>query len=68
MTAQAVGKLSSAAVAAVATLVEILSSGEPRDRLAASKAILGALAPMAEFGELRARLDRLEKTHLRVIA
>ncbi len=65
-TNQAVGMLSNAACKAVATLVELLSSEEPRDRLAAAKAILATLAPLTEFGELRQRIDNLEKNQLRI--
>ena len=65
-TAQAVGKLASAAGLAVDTLVELLSSEEPKDRLNAAKAILATLGPLSEFGELRERIDRLENDKLRI--
>lgn len=65
-TAMAVGKLSSAASLAVDTLVELLRSAEAKDRLNAAKAILGTLVPLTEFGELRARIDRLENDQLRI--
>jgi len=65
-TSGAVGRLSMAASLAVDTLVSLLGAEEPRDRLAAAKAILVALAPMAEFAELRQRIAELEKTQLRI--
>ncbi len=65
-TSQAVGKLSNAASLAVDTLVKLLDSEEPKDRLNAAKAILASLVPMSEFGELRSRIDDLEKRQLRV--
>lgn len=67
-TAQAVGKLSSAAIRAVDTLVVLLDSAEPRDRLAAAKAILATLVPLSEFGELRQRIDAMERKQFRVTA
>ena len=61
MTSQAVGELSAAASEAVATIRELLAStNEPSVRLNAAKAILNALGPMSELGELRSRLDALE--------
>jgi len=62
----AVGRLSMAASLAVDTLVSLLGAEEPKDRLAAAKSILSALAPLSEFGELRARIADLEKTQLRI--
>ena len=57
-----VGRLTTAASTAADTLLELLSStNEPSVRLNASKAILAALGPMAELGELRSRLDALER-------
>jgi hypothetical protein len=56
----AVGKLNDAIGKAVDTLVAVLDADSERDRVAAAKAIIAALAPVSELGELRARLDRLE--------
>ena len=61
VTSQAVGRLAAAASQAVDALVELLSSEDSRDRLAAAKAILAALGPMSELGELRSRIDALER-------
>jgi hypothetical protein len=55
-----VGKLSNAACLAVDVLVEILSSPNDKDRLPAAKALLSALGPISELGELRKRIDALE--------
>ena len=61
MTSQAVGELSAAASEAVTTIRELLAStNEPSVRLNAAKAILNALGPMSELGELRERLAALE--------
>ena len=61
MTSAAVGELSAAASEAVACISELLAStNEPSVRLNAAKAILNALGPMSELGELRSRLDALE--------
>lgn len=58
----AVGRLSSAASQAVDTLVQLLSPhNKPSVRLNAAKAILLQLGPLSELGELRARIDRLER-------
>ena len=58
----AVGSLSAAASEAVATIRELLAStNDPSVRLNASKAILNALGPLSEIGELRSRLDALER-------
>ena len=65
-TSQAVGRLSHAAHKAVAALELLLDSEEPKDRLNAAKAILATLAPLSEFGELRARIDKLESSSLRI--
>ena len=63
MTSQAVGELSAAASEAVATIRELLAStNEPPVRLNAAKAILNALGPMSELGELRERLATLEQS------
>ena len=60
VTAQAVGLLSTGATQAAATLVELLDVvNEPKDRLAAAKAILAALGPIAELHELRADIQEL---------
>ena len=67
ITCQAVGRLSSVALQAVDTLAELLGKqNEPRDRLAAAKSILSALAPLSEFGELRQRITDLESNSLRI--
>jgi hypothetical protein len=61
ITAQAVGRLTDLAVQAVDVLAEMLGrSNKPSVRLNAAKAILGALKPFSELGELRARLEALE--------
>ena len=63
MTSQAVGELSAAASEAVTTIRELLAStNEPPVRLNAAKAILNALGPMSELGELRERLATLEQS------
>ena len=62
ITSESVGVLTQAACQASRTLLELLgSTNEPSIRLNASKAILAALGPMAELGELRSRLDALER-------
>ena len=61
-----VGKLSNAACRAVDVLVEILSSPKDKDRLPAAKALLSALGPISELGELRKRLDALESKQCQV--
>lgn len=61
ITSQAVGKLSQAASQAVDVLVELMGpDNEPKDRLAAAKAVLATLGPISELSELRERLDALE--------
>jgi len=58
---QAVGTLSDAAVKAAKTLVELLGpDNEARDRLTAARLILSNLGPIAEHGELRARIAAIE--------
>ena len=58
---EAVGRLTSAATQAVDTLLQLLeASNNSKTRLDASKAILNALGPVSELGELRARLELLE--------
>ena len=62
MTNSIVGELSAAASEAVTTIRELLASThEPSVRLNAAKAILNALGPLSELGELRARIDKLEQ-------
>ena len=62
ITFESVGLLTTAASQVVATLIKLLDpTNEPSVRLNASKAILAALAPMAELGEFRSRLDALER-------
>lgn len=58
---EAVGKLNEAANKAVAALVSVLEAGEDRDRIVAAKAVLSLLPGLSELGEIRARLDRLER-------
>lgn len=59
--AATVGLLTDGATKAAATVVSLLDeTNEPNVRLNASKVIFAALGPMAELGELRARLDALE--------
>ena len=66
ITLQAVGILTEGATKAAATLVSLLGpKNEPSVRLNASKAILSQLGPLSELGELRARLDRIESSHVR---
>jgi HEAT repeat protein len=61
MTNAAVGELSAAASEAVATIRELLNAeNEPSVRLNAAKAILNALGPLSELGELRQRIAALE--------
>lgn len=60
--AATVGQLTTAASMAAATLMELLdASQEPSIRLNAAKAILASLAGITELGELRARIDALER-------
>ena len=40
----------------------ILDTGEDKDKIVAAKAILSSLGPISELAELRARLDRLERS------
>jgi hypothetical protein len=62
ITSEALGTLTTAATAAANTLSQLLGeSFEPSTRLNAAKAILGALAPLSEFAELRQRIDALER-------
>jgi hypothetical protein len=62
ITAASVGVLTEGASQAAATLVSLLSEAhEPSIRLQASKAILASLAPVSELGELRSRIDAIEK-------
>lgn len=62
ITSQAVGKLSAAASQAVDVLVELMGpDNEPKDRLAAAKAVLATLGPLSDHSELRSRLDEIER-------
>ena len=54
-----VGKISDATVKAVEKLIVLLD--DPHSALGAAKAILANVAPLSELGELRQRLDRLER-------
>lgn len=57
----ATGRITSAATVAVATVLELLgSTNEPSVRLNASKAIINAVRPLSELGELRQRIAALE--------
>lgn len=64
----AVGRLSELAVDAVNVLGSVMRDQEakPADRLTAAKSALQLLAPLSELAELRARLDALENSQLRV--
>jgi hypothetical protein len=67
ITSAAVGLITAGATQAAATLVSLLDeSNEASTRLNASKAILNALQPLSELGELRSRLDKLENSGLRL--
>jgi len=62
ITAEAVGRLTTAATTAVDTLTELLDGDfEPSVRLQAAKSILASLGPISELSELRQRLDELEQ-------
>ena len=54
-----VGKITEATSQAVDRLVELLN--DPQFGLQAAKAILSHVAPLSEHGELRQRVDRLER-------
>ena len=57
----AVGVLSRAATKAAETLVAMLGEDqEPKDRLTAARLILANLGPIAEHGELRDRIAKIE--------
>lgn len=58
---EAVGKLNEASNKAVAALVSVLDTGDDRDRIVAAKAVLSLLPGLSELGEIRTRLDRLER-------
>ena len=61
ITNEAVGRLTQGATKAADTLIELLGeANEPSTRLNAAKAILAALQPISELGELRKRIDALE--------
>jgi hypothetical protein len=67
ITAQAVGLITAGATQAASTLVSLLGEdNESRDRLNAAKAILASLGPITELAELRARIDRIESSQLKV--
>jgi len=58
----AVGRLTAAASEAVDTLRSLLdAANEPSVRLNAAKAILANLGPISEHGELRQRIDAIER-------
>ena len=54
-----VGEITSAVTQAVRTLVALLA--DKHSGLGAAKAILANVAPLSELGELRQRLDKLER-------
>jgi hypothetical protein len=57
----ATGEITAAATVAVATIRELLgSTNEPSVRLNAAKAIINAMKPLSELGELRQRIAALE--------
>jgi hypothetical protein len=57
----ATGDITSAVTVAVATIRELLGdTHEPAVRLNASKAIINAMRPLSELGELRQRIAALE--------
>lgn len=60
---QAVGKVSAAATQAVDTLATIMQDQDQKaaDRIAAAKALLTSLQGLSQLGELRDRLDRIER-------
>ena len=62
LAAATVGVLIDGATKAAATLVSLLdASNEPSVRLNAAKAILASVGPISELGELRSRIDAIEK-------
>ena len=66
-TSAAGGTLADSATLAVDTLRSMLGeSFEPSIRLQAAKAILATLGPMSDAFEIRARLDAVEQSALRV--
>jgi hypothetical protein len=66
-TDRAVGALSDAAVEAVQVLRAAMHDevSKPADRIAAARALLSLLAPVAELGELRSRLKLLESGEIK---
>jgi hypothetical protein len=60
---QAVGRISSAAVQAIEVLTELMIDGEQKaaDRIAACKALLSSLTALSSLGELRSRLEVIER-------
>lgn len=69
ITSEAIGQMTAAATQAAVTLKQLLAEeNEPSIRMNAAKAILNVLGPLSELGELRARLDNLERSSaLRVV-
>lgn len=67
VTDAAVGRQSAAASSAVNVLREILENkaSDPKDRIASAKAILSSLLNLTEMGEMRRRLDKLERREMR---
>jgi hypothetical protein len=69
LTLRAIGKLTNAATQAADTLVSLLGlENEPSIRMNAAKAIFANLGPLSELGEIRQRIDALEKSQLRIRA
>jgi transposase len=60
---QAVGKVSAAATQAIETLAEVMQDQGQKagDRIAAAKALLTSLQGLTQLGELRDRIERIER-------
>lgn len=63
MLSQAVGRISSAAVQAIEVLTELMNDREQKagDRIAACKSLLSSLTSLSQVGELRERLEKIER-------
>lgn len=62
VTARAIGILTNGSTQAAQAIIELLGDEyDPKDRLAAAKAILASLGPLSELHELRTRLDAIER-------
>ncbi len=65
----AVGSLSLATLEAVSTLRDLMGeNSEPNIRLNAAKAVLIAIGPLTELGDIRQRLDAVEQQTVLKIA